>query len=75
MTNILTAEEVQFFTTNGYLIVRNVYCLEDISRIRKKFDTWFADSLWQQNSYDSLSIINDIYTHWGELAEIIFSKK
>ena len=36
--NLLTADQVQFYNANGYLVVRNLLSSEDIHRYIKRFD-------------------------------------
>ncbi len=51
---MLTAEQVRFFETNGYLVVDDVVTPELLTRLRADFNGWVEDSRGKDASYGEM---------------------
>jgi ectoine hydroxylase-related dioxygenase (phytanoyl-CoA dioxygenase family) len=70
--NLLTQKDIDKFYEEGYVIVRNVWNAEEVAYLKSFFKEKFASGFWKVSEYNSATIINDIYRHFPELADIIF---
>ncbi len=63
------------FLRDGYCIINDVYTEDEILRGRQIFEEAFRNKDWQQAPFSSETIINDIYTFYPSLINIVFNEK
>jgi hypothetical protein len=71
---ILSQNEIQKFYQQGYLLIPNVYEINDLLQARSLFDTEFSDNK-NPTIYDSPTLLTDIYTKIGGLEKTVFNTK
>lgn len=71
---MLKKTDIDFFFTNGYLLVKQVYDPADIETAREFFLMAFRKGLWKNSRYNSRDIINDIYRMYPELLDIVINE-
>lgn len=69
---VLSQAQLDFFLAEGYVIVSGVYSKEEVDKLRLFFKEKFETGFWKISEFNSPSIINDIYAHFPEMAEMIF---
>ena len=52
---MLTTEQIQFFDTNGYLVVDDVVSPALLARLRQDFDAWVEESRGHASSYGEMA--------------------
>src|SRR6185437_3448096 len=75
MPDVITKEQIQAFYTDGYLVVKGGYPIDELLKIRGIFDKAFAEELWKKSAFDTNEILSDIYLHFPDILNVIFSEK
>lgn len=71
----LSKSDVLQFREQGFLIIRNVYNPTDLLAARSLFQHAFSSAQFHDRRFDSDTLLTDIYSHFPELAGIIFNEK
>ncbi len=72
---MLDENDRQFFQENGYLIVRNLFPIENLLAARKQLEQLFSLNVYENAPYSSPNNINDLYRYIPELLPLIYTDK
>ena len=70
---MINENDVQFFRENGYLIVRDLFPIQDLLAARKQLELLFSTDTYLHAPHNSPNIINDLYHFAPEVLPLIFT--
>ena len=70
-----THEQIKTFQDQGYAILPGLLNEQEVKYLRNFFHDLFASEYWKKSTFNSNSIINDIYRDFPELIDLIFKPK
>jgi len=71
----LAKSDIELFQQQGYLLIPGVYRADDLLAARNVFQKAFGEKKLHDSRYDSDTLLTDIYTHFPQLAPLVFNEK
>ncbi|MCF8424759.1 MAG: phytanoyl-CoA dioxygenase family protein [Bacteroidia bacterium] len=72
---MLTTEQINSFTENGYVLIPNVLSEKEVVFLRTRILEIFSTDEWKKSPFNTQRVLSDVYNYFPEFMDITLTEK